>query len=267
MTGAQKTERVMIGMPFVTPTANGMPQPHDPNNPAHADREPKVYALTKDGSFNVAIEATKFYETKQAERLSLMAGIIEKSPEQLQVIGDRFFEVAGDEDMAKRYRAVLDPRVVEMLQQGQPVDPRLKQAMAMGQRLALEMQQLKADKHARIEQAQIKAVADAATTDKDNQTKLQIAELDAETKLTIADLKASQQAQADAMNGMAEQFRTMVELLNEQRLSREQREHERENLHHAHAHELGMAVVEHQHAKDALEHEAAVMPSTNGSGD
>jgi hypothetical protein len=239
-----------------------MPQPFDPAQ--HAEMTPKTYTLTKDGSFNVAIEATKFYETKQAERLSLMAGLIEKSPEQLAIIGDRFFELAGDEDMAKRYRAVLAPAVIEMLQKGQPEDPRLKQAMAMGQQLAQEMVQLKADKHARIEQAQIKALADTTTTDHDNATKLQIAQGNNATAILIAELKnqLAEQAQqvqmlVQADQARQEEMRTIEKFMEERRLTRE------------HAHEVGMANVEHVHAKDLLSHEAAVMPkpSTNGSGE
>jgi len=264
MNGSQKTERVMMATPFVI-AENGMPQRHDPMmNPQHAEMEPKTYTLTEDGSFNVAIEATKFYETKQAERLSLMAGLIEKSPEQLAIIGDRFFELAGDEDMAKRYRAVLHPAVVEMLQQGQPVDPRLREAMQHGQMLAQEMVQLKADKHARIEQAQIKALADAATTDQDNKTKLQIAQGDNATAILIAELKnqiaeQGQQVQMlmEAEKARQEEMRTLEKFSEERRLMQE------------HAHDVGMANVEHAHAKDLLSHEAAVMPapSTNGSGE
>jgi len=262
MNGSQKSERVMIGKPFVTPTANGMPQPFDPAQ--HAEMTPKTYTLTKDGSFNVAIEATKFYETKQAERLSLMADLIEKSPEQLAIIGDRFFELAGDEDMAKRYRAVLAPAVIEMLQKGQPEDPRLKQAMAMGQQLAQENIQLHADKHARIEQAKIKALSDAATTDQDNKTKLQIAQGDNATAILIAEMKTQLAEQAEqvkllvqADQARQEEMRTIEKFMEERRLNQE------------HAHELGMRNVEHVHAKDLLSHEAAVMPtpSTNGSGD
>jgi len=263
MTGSQKAERVMIGRPFVTPNSNGTPQPHDPNNPAHAEQTPKTYTLTKDGSFNVAIEATKFYETKQAERLSLMAGLIEKSPEQLVIIGDLLMEAAGYPEMAKRYKAMLAPPVIEMLQQGQPTDPRLKQAMQMGQQLAQEMVQLKADKHARIEQSQIKALADATTSDRDNETKIQIARIQQETAVMSADVKAGIQT----MQTFVEQMRTMVDWMNEKRLAEEQRDHERQTLHQTHAHELGMAHVEHEHAKDELAHEAAVMPSPNGSGE
>lgn len=262
--GAQKSERVMIGQPFVTPNPNGMPQPHDPKNPQHAEMQPKTYTLTKDGSFNVAIEATKFYETKQQERLSLMAGLIEKSPEQLGIIGDLFFEAAGDEDMAKRYKAILAPPVQEMLRTGQPEDPRLREAMQMGQMLAQEMQQLKADKHARIEQAQIKAVADATTSDADNQTKLEIARINSQTQLAIAQLKASIDEQSASMRELIETMklqqeaaRTGEKLIEEDRLEQDR------------AHEVGMSLLTHEQEKDLLSHEAAVMPkpSSNGSGE
>lgn len=234
-----------------------------------------THVLTPNGSYNVAIEATKFWETKEQERLSLMAGIIEKSPEQLSVIGDLFFEAAGDTDMAKRYKAVLAPPIQEMLREGQPIDPRLQQAMAMGQQLAQEVTQLRADKGARMEQAQIKSEADRQIAAADNLTKMKIAESHDATLLAIEELKTQLKSQSEEMKLLVqagklqqEKMRTMEQFMEERRLS-DDRRHERTTQEHDHAHELAMSAVEHHQALEQASHEAAVAPkpSPNGSGE
>ncbi len=276
MNSSQKTERVVIGQPFIPPTQPGaMPQPVQVPTGQQPPENAKTYTLTKDGSFNVAIEVNKFYETKQQEKLALIAGLIEKSPEMfMPVVGDRFMELVGDDDMAKRFGVMLAPPIQAMLKEGQPPDAEKMQMKELLQGLLGEMQQLKADKHARIEQAEIKAMADMATTEKDNETKLEIAQGNNATAIMIAEMTTAIKQQGEqvkllvqADKAKQEQLRTIEAFMEERRLASD-RQHEHDTITRDQAHEIGMARLENKHAHEQLDHEADVFPpSTNGSGE
>jgi len=277
-----KTKRVMIGQPFVTNPQNGRPQPVPPMPPGQpmpmpqqGQPEPKEYRLTEGGSFNVAIKVSKYYETQLEEKLTMLAGMIEKNPEMLGVMGDMFFEMANEPELAQRFGAMLAPPVQAVMraQKGIPPDPRVPQLEEMLRGLSGEMQQLKADKHARIEQSAIKAQSDAQTTALETASKERIAELNASTQIAIAEMKSQMAEQTNLMKQLIdaqkleqEKFRTVEAFMEEKRLG-DERTHDMGMAHVKHVHAMTQAQQEHEHAKAEMSHEAAVMPKVNnGSG-
>ncbi len=178
-----------------TPANIGQPpppgQPGQP--PPQAPKPPKTLKLTKDADFNIALTVKRKAETRRQEIAQTLGLVISADPQQMSIIGDLFWQMADvpeHEKLAERYKAVLDPRVLAVVNGDQPPDPRAQAQQAQMQEAMGKLQQ-QAD--ANLAKVTIAAHSDASkerTAALDRQSEDQRAAMDRETKLAVAELGA-----------------------------------------------------------------------------
>ena len=195
--GQNQQASVVIGKPFTMQgegkQARPMPVPGDWQPGQTPPEGAKLYQLTPDADFNVAIKVSKNFETRRQEIAQTLAEVISASPEQMQVIGDllwKYFDLPEHEEIAKRYKVLLLPQIQQMLAGDQPIPPALQakfeQMAQMIQALTpladknqAELTKVKAQEDAETHRLAIKEAAEDARSRADNETKLAVAELGA----------------------------------------------------------------------------------------
>lgn len=187
---------VIIGQPFNVQGQGKQAQPQPVEG--YQDGQPvpegaKLFQLTPDADFNVAVKISKKTETRRQEIAESLLGVVGASPEQMGIMGDlvwRYIDMPEHEELEKRYKAVLIPAVQAVINGGNaPIPPEVQQKMAMMEQ-ALQQATEMADKNkASYATAQLQADADLRKT--------QIQE-DAETqRLTIKESREDQRSAAD----------------------------------------------------------------------
>jgi hypothetical protein len=166
----------------------------------------------------------------------------------------------GDE-MAK---IVTPPEYAQ--QQGQPPDPQqLQAALQQLQQENQQLQQMVQTKQGEIQakgqidlqKTQFQEQAETQRAQMEQQLGLQKAELAANAQIAVADIKAKSE-DVDRRLKLVELFLTAQQ---EARLDREAKQHEHTQGVMDKAHEVGLAHLEHAHAKDLATHQAAVAPA------
>lgn len=278
MTGSENvTEMAQIGgnaARAMPPRPGTMPTP-----------PPKVYRLSPDAKFNIAIRVTKNYETTRQEKFAILSDLMQARPELMEFFGDLYFnymDAPGRQEFVTRMRLALNPNVQKLIGGQQPIPPQVQQQLdQFAQQNELLTKELQA-KNQVIEQELVKAQQEIEITRANNETKLEIAKIQAGTQLTIADLKAKIDAMTAAAENevarvtedarlAAEQLRFIVETAEESRLRDADRAHEAALQDAQHDQEAAMAGVTHGLERAGAErdaeltraqtsHEAAVQP-------
>jgi hypothetical protein len=187
--GAQKRPVAVNGSQPPAPQAP--PQPGQPPTPP--PQQPKTMKLTKDADFNVALTVKRKAETRNQEIAEVLGGVISADPQQMSIIGDLFWKVMDipdHEKLAERYKAVLDPRVLAVVNGTQAPDPKVQAQLAQMQE---QMQKLQQQADANLAKVTIAAHSDASkerTAALDRQSSDQQAAMDREVKLAVAELGA-----------------------------------------------------------------------------
>ena len=202
LNGNKESQSVLIGQPMIE--QDGRPMPAPDGHP-----ETKVYTLTPDVEFTVTCKVSKNYDTRRQEVADMLTSLIGADPALMQVFGDLLLEMQ-DAPMAKelseRMKVMLAPPVQEMLKKGQaaPIPPEVQAQMAQMQQQLAELQPLADANRARLMEVQLKSQTDAAKASADNETKVQLAQmqvasdergraLDNLVKLAVAELSSQTQ--------------------------------------------------------------------------
>lgn len=147
--GESEEESVVVGQPFVMQDNGQGQQRPVPAPPGSTPQQEGVrqYVLTKKGdSANVAVKIAKGFDTRRQEEGAVLSEMVTQQPQMMSIIGDLFFgsqDWPGAKEAKERWRAVLDPRVLQMLEQqkgGQsPIPP---QALQQMQQMQMQLQQV-----------------------------------------------------------------------------------------------------------------------------
>lgn len=261
---------VIIGQPFTMQgdgkQAKPQPVPMQPGQPPPADA--KLYALTPDADFNVAVKVSKANETRRQEVAEAMTELVSASPDQMAIMGDllwKYLDVPEHEELSKRYKAVLLPAVQQVLAGDTPLPPEIQQKFQMLEQALQEATQA-ADKNltdlkktqiqedGETQRLAIKESREDARRAADNETKLAVAELGA--KVDRLALFLEERARLGVEGAQAQQAQA-------------DRQHDAQMSAQEHAQTLQQGDVQQQQAleqsqlghQQALEQQAAQPPS------
>lgn len=206
--GQGEMESVIVGQPFTmqgdglqrkpVPVADGQPVP----------KEAKLYKLTPDADFNVAVNITKSIETRRQQIVQFLGELVGASPEQMTIIGDKlwkYLDLPDHGEIEERYKAVLDPRVLAVIQGGDaPIPPKAQQQIAMLTQQVQEMAPLADKNRADLDKAQLQAESDIVKARMEIESRERIAKdanlvklTDIETKINLAVAQAMVKFQAE----------------------------------------------------------------------
>lgn len=217
-------------------------------NKEHRDESGKIrhYDMTA-GKYDVVVTMGRAFSSKRMETFDTMSQILQTNQGLINVIGDIFFrnsDMAGADQLAERFHKMLPPALQN--DESNPLPPQAQAAMAQAQQqvalLQSELQKLTMEKQGKVweTQGKIQAInvqhqADMALEDKKLMTQITVAEIqtkaqDQEQRLQFVEDMLKQFHQQAHQSGMAAQ---------------------------EHGHDLHMAAVTAQHARDAAQQQAA----------
>jgi hypothetical protein len=188
--GQLESSSILIGKPFKTQGEGKLARPIAV--PEGTDGA-KVYKLTPNADFNIALTVKKKAETRNQEIANMLGGVIAADPAQMAIIGDLFWkavDLPDHEKFAERYKAVLDPRVAAVVNGQTPPDPQVQAQMAQMQE---QMQKLQQQADANLAKVTVAAHTDASKeriAAEDRNADMVTAAMDRETKLAVAELGA-----------------------------------------------------------------------------
>lgn len=232
----------MPGMPMP-----GGPPPGPPPQPQPA--EVKEFDLTK-GIYDVAIKVGKSYQTRLQEGSDRIGELIAKEPSMAPAFLDIYLEYQdwpGAPEMAKRaeaFRRMVMPGLEDGQQQGPDPKQMAGQMQAMGQQLQLAQAQIGALVQ-KLETKQAETQAMLMKAQMDNQTRIQVAEINADSQMAIKGL-----AEKVALIG------DQVKFIHEERMEKELHEHEAMQAAIQRDHEREQGAVQRDHERMGMEHDA-----------
>lgn len=172
-----KMETVKMGQPVNDPQSQGQPQ-----------GQPKVYQLTKDAEWNVAIKVSKNSDTRREQITGIIGDIVSADPGQLAIVGDllwKYADAPDHEEISERYRVMLAPPIQQMLSGKQPLPPEVQAQMAQMQQMVEQLKEL-ADKNLTdLKKTHMQQQSEDARTAADVLSKERIAMRELEVKLEI----------------------------------------------------------------------------------
>ncbi len=132
--GQGEVESVLMDTPF-TLEGEGtkrrpVPVPDGQPKPANA----KLYKLTPDADFNVAVKITKSVDTRRQQIVQFLGELIGSDPTQMAVIGDKlwkYLDVPDHAEIEERYKLMLAPPIQQLLSGNSPLPPEAQQKIAM----------------------------------------------------------------------------------------------------------------------------------------
>ncbi len=253
--------RIMSGTDNTTETV----QIGGDQQPSNGTPAPKVYTLSADAKFNVAIKVTKNYDTRRQEEFAILGELISQQPQLMEFFGDLWLknmDGPGGKEMTARAKLMLNPNVQQALSGQQPIPPQAQQQM---QQLMQQHEQLTAhvnDLTDQIKAKQTEGQTQMAINEQNNQTKIEIAKIQAGATLGVADLKATSQQIIESAKAEIEQLRAVIDASEESRLQREQHLHEAAQQTRDQSHEAVMTGIAHAHDRQAAEHDAQLEQQT-----
>jgi hypothetical protein len=260
LTGQDDQQQVvMLNQPFVqTPQGPQAQLPGQPPammplpNGQHAPRPVQHFDLSK-GQYSVVVEVGKSFATRREEANESLGQLAQAAPELVPKFADLWvknMDIPESEAIAER----LAPP-----DQDGGLPPQVQQAI---QQLQAENQQLKQLVQGRQAEKQVEQDAKLLEAAMDNETKIEIAKIQAGASLSVADIKAG----IDSMKVSAEQLRTVVEAAEERRMQAHDSAHDVGLQAHQHAHERGMAAQQHENAmrQQAAGHDQAMAQGMAG---
>lgn len=180
-------EHVLLHQPMVMQGGRPMPAPA-------GAADAKTYALTKDAQFNVIIKVAKNFDSRREQENQILGSLLEASPEMMTIIGDLYFKSLdgpGHTQMAERMKAMLDPKIQQLIaakEQGQNPETQAQLAGAQQQIETLTAQLQEATAPGAVEQIKAQGALDLKKADLDFQREKLAVE--SETKLAVAELSA-----------------------------------------------------------------------------
>lgn len=228
MTGDGESQTVMLGKPYQMQGPDGRQRPvPSPPGAEPGQNGVKHYALTP-SNFNIVVKVGKSYDTRREQEAKVLGDLIASNPAEMAIIGDKFFEALdgpGHKEMAERHKLVLDPRILQHIQQQksgqQPPDPAMQaQLQQAGQQIQGLQQELQ-KANAGIPKAQI-----------DAQTKLQIADADRQQKAQESDTNARLDLVLEQLKQQNENYRTMLKMTGTQHAQHASQQHDHAVIDH-----------------------------------
>lgn len=221
-------------MPFVV-VGDGKNKTAQPFNPAqHQGMQPKVYKLTPDADWNIAIKVSKNFDTRREAQNAQVTELVNSAPEMMiPVMGDLMFEFddgPASPQIAQRMKAVLSPAVAQVADGGQPLPPQVQAQLAQMQQAGQAMQQELQRLQQIIQAKQVEAQTKIAETQMEIASKEKIALMQVSAQLATAQSKID-----------AEDARTFVDAV-ENRISKQLELHMQQL---GHAHEQIMQARDH----------------------
>ncbi len=262
MTGKHESRPVLVGQHF-TKDQKGrpVPVPQGQQPPEGAEQ----YRLTPDANFNVAIRVGKDFDTRRQEESSTIGELIQADPQLLTWFGDLFFENQdgpGHKDLADRAKLMLAPPIQASLAGQKPQDPQVQALQAENAQLKQLLQTEQAKQAGMLQKAKIDQETALMKTAKDADTRVRVAGIGAEASVAVADIKA----QNDDLDRRLLMLEMLITAQKEARLEQEQRSHEHAQGTIDRAHDVGLAAMEHAHAKELAEHQAELEPEPTDNG-
>lgn len=166
----------------------------------------KVYRLTKDAHFNIAIKITANADSRRDKESSMLGDLISANPEFMQWFGDKFIDstdIPGRKELAERVKVMLAPPILAMLAEkakGTPIPPHAQAQIAQA-KAAIE--ELTAANQELLKERETDGVKQQAET--------QRAQMQDETKKLIEQLKASSDEQITAIKLAFDQWKVEFE--------------------------------------------------------
>lgn len=177
-----------------------------------ASGPPKEMVLTKDARFNIAVKITRQFETRRQEEVAIIAELLTANPQLMTWFGDLFFknqDGPGHKEMAERARAMLDPRILEIMRAKMASnlppevtamlaakDKQIKMAEAAIQHLKGELDSKTAEVNAKVEVAKIGAAKDIEVQERRGAAQIASAHIAAAAKGAALDAHAAEELAA-----------------------------------------------------------------------
>ncbi len=198
--GQGDIESIVLGVPFTlegdgknkrpTPVQGwqeGMPLP--PNA--------KLYKLTPDADFNVAVKITKSVDTRRQQIVQFLGELIGSDPQQMAVIGDKlwkYLDVPDHAEIEERYKLMLAPPIQQLLSGNSPLPPEAQQKIAMLEGQLQEIMPLADKNKADLMKAQGQEQAESqrAAADIASREKIERWKIEAQLEIEMAKLGNAQ---------------------------------------------------------------------------
>jgi hypothetical protein len=173
---------------------------------------PKPMVLTKNARFNIAVKITRQFETRRQEEVAIIAELLTANPQLMTWFGDLFFknqDGPGHKEMAERARAMLDPRILEMMRAKMATslppdvtaalsakDRQIKAAEAAIQHLKGELDSKNAEIAGKVKVAEIGAKKDIEVQERRGAATIAAAHIAANAKGATLDAHAAEELAA-----------------------------------------------------------------------
>ncbi len=188
--GQGEVESVLVGQPF-TYEGEGkekrpvpVPTKDDYGNPVPPPADAKLYKLTPDADFNIAVKITKSIDTRRQQIVQFLGELVGSDPAQMGVIGDKlwkYLDVPDHAEIEERYKVMLLPPVQKLISGKTPLPPEAQQQIAMMEAQIQEMTPLVDKNKTDLMKAEMQAKADnekaageAASREKIEKWKLEV---------------------------------------------------------------------------------------------
>lgn len=168
-------------------------------NGAVAEGQEMEFDLKK-GKYSVRVVTGAPYTTRRQEAAAFFTDVVSKQPQLMQVMGDLLFknmDFAGAQEMASRMKKLIDPKLLDEEAEVDPEKEQLKQTIAQGQEILMQLQgqvqQLGAQLKDKQMDLQVKAQGDATKAELErekNQLEAQKAQM--EFQIQVEELKIKQ---------------------------------------------------------------------------
>jgi hypothetical protein len=178
-------------------TMGRAPQPGQPGAPTSQDGQPKVYKLTKDAEFNVAVKVSKNSDTRREQIVQIIGDIVNADPSQMAIVGDllwKFADAPEHEELAERYKLMLAPPIQAKLAGQQAIPPEVQAQMAQLQQMVEQLQEL-ADKNItdlKKTGMQQQSESERAILEMQSKERLELRKLEVQLEIEMAKLGSAQ---------------------------------------------------------------------------
>jgi hypothetical protein len=244
----------------------------------------QVYPLTEGGSYNVIVKVGRAYESRREEEAATLGDLISANPLFFSFFGDvwlRNSDFPGSIEMSERAKAILDPKIQQMLaqkEQGSDIPPaaqaqimqlqqRVQQAEQVMQAQQQELATRQADNQTKMAIAQLEQDKDIRLQEMRNAATIAVAKINALTKGVISDNE--REVEQEALG--AEAARTAVEHAHEARLAGHQagaeHAHDQATQQQDQVHELASMQLDHQHTLEQQQQAADLAPEPAPEGE
>jgi hypothetical protein len=194
------------------------------NQPIQEGESTKVYKFGDDApEFDVVVTMGRSFSTKRMESFDMMSSVIQASPDILPMVGDIFFrnsDLAGADQLADRFRAMLPPQIQQAEEQKgnsqipPQVQAQMQQMEAQMQQMAAELQQ--AQNPLKVKEMELQGQSEKLQHDKDMaaakfQHELEMKRMDMELNAKLALAKHDSDEERDIHKSEAQAAMTIYQ--------------------------------------------------------